>query len=76
MKAECFHVVVIDYIDAQIQQVLAILLVRCNQRTDSQIQLVEYAFVHDTIAINQVLESINGAKERGSLMKAILEFFR
>ena len=56
MQSESLHVVMINHIDAKVEQILAIAFGRCDELTDVQFQLVEYGFVHDTIAVNQVLE--------------------
>ena len=56
MQSECFHIVMINHIDAKVEQVLAVAFCRCDERTDVQFQFFENTFVHDTVAVNQMLE--------------------
>ena len=56
MKSECLHIVVVNHVDAEVKEVLAISFGRGDERTDVQFQLVEYHFVNDAVAVNQVLE--------------------
>ena len=56
VQAERLHVVVINHVDAEVEEFLAIALGRGDERTHVQFQLVEVVLVHDTVAIYQVLE--------------------
>jgi len=56
VKPECLHVVVVNHVDAKVEEVLAISFGRGDERTDIQFQLVEYGLVHDAIAVDKVLE--------------------
>ena len=56
MKPERLHVVVVNHVDAEVEQVLAIAFGRCDERTDVQFQLVQHLFVYDAVAVYQMLE--------------------
>ena len=56
MKSERLHVVVVNHVDAEVEQVLAIAFGRCDERTDVQFQLVQHLFVYDAVAVYQMLE--------------------
>jgi DNA replication protein DnaC len=56
MKPERLHVVVVNHVDAEVEQVLAIAFRRCDERTDVQFQLVQHLFVYDAVAVYQMLE--------------------
>ena len=56
LKSESLHIVVVDDVDAEVQQVFAVFYLCGNQRTDVQLQLVEHGFVHDAVAVYQMLE--------------------
>ena len=56
LESESLHVVVVDDVDAEVQQVFAVFYLCGNQRTDVQLQLIEHRFVHDAVAVYQMLE--------------------
>ena len=56
VQTESFHVVVIDDVQAKVQQVLGIAVDGSQQRADVQFQLVQYRFVDDSGAVNELLE--------------------
>ena len=56
LQSEGFHVIVIDDVDTEVEQVFAVFHLRGDERADVQFQFVEYGFVHDAIAVNQMLE--------------------
>ena len=56
LQSESFHVVVIDDIDAEVEQVFAVFLLRGDEGTDIQFEFVEYGFVHDTVTVDEMAE--------------------
>ena len=56
MQSERLHVVVINHVDAKVEEFLAVTFGRCDERADIQFQLVQFVLVHDAVAVNQVLE--------------------
>ena len=56
MEAEGLHVAVVDDVDAEVQQVFAIGLLRGDERADVQAELLQYALVHYAVAVDKVLE--------------------
>ena len=50
------HVVVIDNVDTEVEQVFAVFLLRGDEGADVQFQLVEHGFVHNTVAVDEMAE--------------------
>ena len=56
MQTESLHIVVINYVQAEVEQVLAVFLRRTYKRTNVEFQFLKYAFVNYTVAVNKLLE--------------------
>ena len=56
LQSEGFHVIVIDDVDTEVEQVFAVFHLRGDERADVQFQFVEYGFVHDTVTVDEMAE--------------------
>lgn len=46
----------INDVDAKVEQFFTIFFLTGNKRTDIQFELIQYGFVYDTVAVDQVTE--------------------
>jgi fructose-1-phosphate kinase PfkB-like protein len=47
---------VVDNIDAEVEQVFAVLFLGGDEGTDIQFEFVEYGFVHDAVTVDEMTE--------------------
>ena len=56
IQTESFHVVVINHVDAEVQQILAVAFSGSYQGTDVELQLVKHTFVDNPVAVDEVFK--------------------
>ena len=56
LLSEGFHIVVVDNIDAEGEQVFAVLFLGGDEGTDIQFEFVEHGFVHDAGTVDEMTE--------------------
>ena len=65
LQSEGLHVVVIDNVDAEVEQVFAVFLLCGDEGANVQFQLVEHGFVHNAVAVDEMAEEsvlLNGGE--------------
>ena len=58
LQPEGFHVVVIDNVDAEVEQVFTVFFLSGDEGTDIQLELVEHGFVHDAVAVDEYFSMV------------------
>jgi hypothetical protein len=46
----------IDDVDAEVEQILAVALLAGDERAYIQLELIQYRFIHNTVAVDKVLK--------------------